>query len=118
LTTKEQPDLKLIATKMNVAEWIKLERAEHAETKYGEGLPGRVALVDEMRTEGFGGGWEGFIGNYLKRVELFGLDTPQGRQALGKAAVTLIHMLETAVLVHGPMPKPGVPSGEIQEWLR
>lgn len=98
----------------HVARWIEGERAGHADVKYGpdQNLPARLTNVAE-------GNWDelrNFVLNYMKRVELFGLDTPQGRQALGKAAVTLIAYAEYAVAIHGPMPTPGVTSGEIQTW--
>ena len=62
--------------------------------------------------------WNDWAGNYLLRAVRFGLETPQGRQALGKTIVTLTHVLETAIELWGPMPAPGVASGEIQEWER
>lgn len=95
-----------------VASWIAAERAEYAGIKYAENSEGRTTLVAAMR-EGDWQRWTNFAGNYIRRAELFGFDTPQGRQALGKAIVTLMHTLETAVDVHGPMPPPGVPSGVV-----
>jgi hypothetical protein len=68
-----------------------------------------------MRTDGLAGPWIDFIGNYLRRAELLGLDTMKGRQALGKYIVTMMHCLETAIEVYGPMPRAGYPSGEIHE---
>jgi hypothetical protein len=105
-----------IEVKVKLREWIEYERAVHASTKYSEGMDGRKMLVEAMKTEGWGDTWQNFAGNYLKRVELFGIDTPQGRQAMGKAIVTLMHCLETAMVVHGDLPKPGLTSGEIEEW--
>jgi hypothetical protein len=52
------------------------------------------------------------VGNYVERARLFGLDTMNGRQALGKATATLAGWLESAVRLYGPMPQPGVPSGD------
>jgi Domain of unknown function (DUF4406) len=52
------------------------------------------------------------VGNYVERARIFGLDTMNGRQALGKAAATLAGWLESAVRLYGPMPQPGVPSGD------
>lgn len=98
-----------------IQEWIAQERAEYASKKYADGESNREELVDAMRDREWER-WTNFAGNYLKRAELFGFDTPQGRQALGKAIVTLLHTLETACDLFGEMPQPGVPSGEIAEW--
>lgn len=54
--------------------------------------------------------------NYYGRALIFNVTTELGRQAVGKTIATLMHLLETAVEEHGPMPLPGVPSGEIQPW--
>ncbi len=60
--------------------------------------------------------WADFTGNYLQRAVIFGFDSEKGRQALGKACVTILHTLETAIEIYGDMPKPGVTSGEIETW--
>lgn len=100
-------------------EWIKLERTNYADVgKYAPGSPGRVMLIEAMKTEGFGQTWSNFIYNYLFRAEKqYGLDTQQGRQAMGKAIVSLLHCLETACWVYGDMPRPGMPSGEVEPWM-
>lgn len=101
--------------------WISLERIQYADTKYKDGEDNRAKLIEAMKTEGFSedGVWMGFLGNYIRRAQLFGVDTLQGRQALGKAITTAMHCLETAVMVHGDMPLPGVSSSDgAQEWLR
>lgn len=104
-----------------VAKWIQQEREQYAYTrKYArdgqQQSDNRRMIVDAIATGEFGVQLQDFVFNYLKRVQLFGLDTPQGRQALGKAVMTLIDYLETAVDHHGAMPRPGVPSGEILPW--
>jgi len=104
-----------LANRFRVARWVAQERAEYADVKFAADGDNRAELVAAMRSEGLAPTWIGFILNYLKRAELFGLDTLQGRQALGKALVTVTHCLETAVEIHGPMPRPGVPSGEIED---
>jgi hypothetical protein len=105
-----------LAARMNVAEWIGTERREYADIKYAD-TEARHKLILETQNFGLGGEWMVFAGGYLKRAELQGLDTARGRQALGKAIVTLTHALETAVQYHGPMPKPGVSStDDLQEW--
>lgn len=102
-------------TRSHVALWIATEREEYSDVKYsGDNLGTRIANVES-------GGWDAelnFIFNYLKRVELFGMDTPRGLRAMGKAAVTVIATLERVLEVRGiDMPCPGVPSGEILEWM-
>lgn len=92
--------------------WIIAERALYADVKYAEDAANHLRLRTVMANEGLAPTWLDFIGNYLRRAELFGLDTPQGRQAMGKATVTMLHCLETAVDVFGPMPNPGYPSGD------
>lgn len=99
----------------HVRQWIDEERSRYADVKFAEGAEGRVMLIQAIKDRD----WErftNFAGNYMRRAEIQGLDTPQGRQQMGKAIVTMLHMLETAILVYEPMPKPGVPSGEIHDW--
>jgi hypothetical protein len=61
------------------------------------------------RSEGW---WTQQLDNYYHRAAVLGLDTPNGRQALGKFVATAICMLVATVDVYGELPKPGVPSGE------
>ena len=94
-------------------EWIATERAFYADVKYAEDGTNREALIADLRYHPhIDGEWDVFIGNYMRRSQLFGVDSLPGRQALGKTIVTLMHCLETAIEVYGPMPAPGVPSGE------
>jgi hypothetical protein len=105
-----------VRPKSHVLAWVHLERSQHANTKYADGLEARNRLIEAMQEGGFHADWERFIESYLDRVRLVGLDTPQGRQAMGKAIVTMMHCLETAVECFGEMPMPGTPSGTVQEW--
>lgn len=116
-------DLALMAARMNVREWLHVERRDYADRKFSEESEARDRLKRDTRDypatfhprgDERVGEWEGYVFNYLSRVRLFGVDTPLGRQALGKLIVTLTHCLETAVQEHGPMPVPGVSSGEIE----
>lgn len=108
-----------LAARLNVAEWISTERKEYADVKYAEDTEARHKLIIETKDYGLGGEWMVFVGGYLKRAELQGLDTERGRQALGKAIVTLTHALETAVEYCGPMPKPGISSSaDLEGWVR
>lgn len=101
-----------MAARLAVAQWVARERVEYADVKYAEDSANREMLIQAMADKDFMR-WLDFLNNYIRRAELFGLDTLQGRQALGKAAVTALHTLETAVMVHGPMPEPGVASGDL-----
>lgn len=107
-----------IAAKINASDWIRLERQAHADVKYAADTASYEQIVKELVENGLSGDNEVFLLNYLKRAQLFGLDTPQGRQALGKLTVTCIAYLEYAIEHIGPMPEPGVPSGEIREWIK
>lgn len=103
--------------RVHVQQWIALERVLYADIKYAEESEARHKLILETQNFGLDGEWMVFIGGYLKRAELQGLDTARGRQALAKAIVTCIHALETAVEYHGPLPKPGVSSSDdLQAW--
>ncbi len=99
--------------RQDIERWLKAERA-YAEAKWE---PADAAKAHEDAVERAGATmWDDWAWNYVRRATMFGLDTPQGRQALGKAASTLVHVMETAVDRHGPMPAPGVPSGVIEDW--
>lgn len=101
----------------HVLAWVQDERARYAdEQKFKEGAPGRDIIREPLKN----GEWDralDFIGRYTKRAELLGLDTESGRQALGKAITSALHILETACEYHGQMPDPGQSSGEVQPWL-
>lgn len=58
--------------------------------------------------------WEMQLDNYYFRAKVLGLDTPGGRQALAKFVATAVGMLAATIQVYGPLPEPGVPSGEIK----
>lgn len=97
-------------------EWLLAEWKGHARTKYGEGNPGHDVNGEAIKNLDYERMFN-FVLNYLKRVELFGLDTPQGKQALGKAATTLVDYVDRTMEIHGAFPMPGLPSGEIEAWL-
>lgn len=98
--------------------WLQDERKNYADVKWKDGESNRESLIQKMKEEGWTPTWTDFAYAYMKRAELMGPDTLQGRQAMGKAVVTLMHILETAIMVFGPMPEPGHTSGEIVEWPR
>lgn len=96
----------------DILDWVKVERLAYAHQKWA---PPAAEAAHRASLAGTGPTrWEDWAGDYIKRASMFGLDTPQGRQALGKAISTLVHFLATAVVDHGPMPRPGVPSGVIE----
>lgn len=107
-----KPDYELRAY---IGGWIDVERMSYADVKYAEDGDNRAMLVKAMQ-DGDWQRWSDFAMQYVKKAEIFGFDSEKGRQQLGKAIVTLLHTLETAVMVHGPMPKPGLTSGEIEPW--
>lgn len=94
--------------------WLEEESLAYAQgSKYAEASANRAMIAGYVETNNEDL-W-GFPLNYLKRAQMFGLDTEQGRQALGKAASTLIDYMTHAIEIHGPMPQPGFPSGEIRK---
>lgn len=62
--------------------------------------------------------WSKQLYNYLYRAYTLGLDNPNGRQALAKFVATGQGMLMSAVRVYGPLPYPGVSSGENLDKLK
>jgi len=95
--------------------WLFREREFYADKKWDpeKRANGILRLINDPHQEEETY-WINFIFNYYKRAQQYGLDTLQGRQALGKALVTMHAMLEASVVAFGSMPKPGVPSGEIK----
>lgn len=101
--------LKRTLAERHSLDWLRKERKLYADVKYPmstvEANGGNLTQEDID-----------FVMQYLKRAQLQGLNTPQGRQNLGKAASTLYHFMQGAVICHGPMPEPGYPSGELVSW--
>jgi hypothetical protein len=54
--------------------------------------------------------WDQIVAK-LQRAGTLGLQTAAGRQAAAKCAAAALALVEAAVMVHGPLPEPGVPSG-------
>lgn len=59
--------------------------------------------------------WRGLT-NYIGRVRLFGLDTPNGLQAWMKLMATMIGFSEQIIRTHGLPPAPGQSSGNTNPW--
>lgn len=99
----------IVETEEYVRQWLTRER-EYTIAKFGLDLDDRH--VKEFGKDFFDQWWEQQFDNYLHRAKVLGLDTPGGRQALAKFVATGVGMLEAAVRAYGPLPKPGVSSGE------
>lgn len=110
-----------IAAAMNVATWLATERADYAQadkwTRIGNDPRGPVAPLVQAGGDSTKEALD-FVRMYLHRAQQLGIETPNGRQALGKAIVTATQALSAAVQYHGPMPAPAHPSGEILPWVR
>jgi hypothetical protein len=89
-------------------EWLAGERRYQVE-KFG------TELDDEHTRQGLGDEtwWRQQLLNYLHRAHVLGLELPVGRQAAAKFTATACGLLESLIRVHGPLPPPGVPSGEL-----
>ena len=59
--------------------------------------------------------WEQQFDSYIQRIRLFPLDSPPGKQAALKLAATSVALCEHLAEA-GPLPRPGVPSGELERW--
>lgn len=92
-----------------------LQEVDYADNKFGDQRAGHDAA---MLADGFGpdGFWFRQVFQYADRARLFGMDTLQGRQALAKLVMTAMGAVESAIRVHGHMPKPGLSSGYIEDW--
>lgn len=104
--------------RLHVAKWIAVERVRYADVKYAPDSENFEHRLQDIKDNGIGPDSTEmvFLTNYLKRAELMGVDTPAGRQQFGKFVVTATAMLERIVLAFGEMPKPAVPSGQVEEW--
>ena len=96
--------------------WFKGESG-YQDGKFAHHRPEHDKLIQNqgLREDGR---WRGDINQYLHRANVLGLENPNGRQALAKAAMVCIAAVESAVRVFGPLPEPGHSSGEIMEWHR
>ena len=96
------------AAAADVFAWLVAERRYQLH-KFG------TALDDEHTRAGLAtdGWWWQQLTNYFHRAGVLSLDTVLGRQALAKFVATACGLLESAVRVYGPLPPPGVPSGEV-----
>lgn len=93
----------------HVLDWLRKERKNYAEVKYP------ISTVEQ-----FGGTLRqedlDFVMQYVVRAKTLGLDTPNGKQNLGKALSTLFSFCEGAAYLYGEFPEPGHASGELHDW--
>lgn len=73
---------------------------------------------DDRKTEEDPFYWSDQIAMYAHRAAVLGLQSPAGRQAAAKCAMTAMCFAESAVRKFGALPEPGVPSGENLDNLR
>jgi hypothetical protein len=97
--------------------WLETEAANHQGIKFADFLitndqwmAADPYLSDESE-------WWRQLTQYIARVRMFGLETPQGRQAYMKFIATALGAGESMLRVFGNPPQPGVPSGEIRQWV-
>lgn len=104
----QRPDLPRSAAS-EVFDWLGRER-QYQVAKFG------TQLDDENTRAGLDeeGWWWRQLSTYYHRAGVLTLDNPLGRQALAKFAATACGLLESVARVHGPLPDPGVPSGEVE----
>lgn len=89
--------------------WLSQER-NYQLRKFGIEQDDRNTMIAGIDADGW---WSGQLAMYYRRAQVFGLDLPNGRQALAKFTATACGLLESVARVHGPLPPPGVTSGEL-----
>jgi hypothetical protein len=88
--------------------WL-AEETKYADEKYGTREEEDIWMGDEgMSDDGL---WFNELANRLQRVQVLGVNTPLGRQAMGKFAKTAISAFESMIRTWG-VPIAGKPSGE------
>lgn len=89
----------------DVLDWLVAERETYQPTKFDYETEGDKPVEYWMQQ----------FDSYLQRIPLFGIDTPQGAQAVLKLAATAVACAEHCRERLGGLPKAGVPSGTIDE---
>lgn len=104
----EDPPIPQPTAASSVFEWLIRERHYQLE-KFGP------ELDDAHTKEGLGeeGWWWQQLVSYYARSKILGVDIPVGRQAIAKFTATACGLLESIVRVYGPLPPPGVSSGNV-----
>lgn len=109
--------------------WIK-EEERYVREKYDDGRQQRETHDEAMATRDLEAFWTRQILQYLDRAAAFLKDAQVAdndlkrerleklaQQALAKGFMTFKGCVESSIRVFGPMPKPGVSSGEILHWF-
>lgn len=100
-----------------VRDWLEDER-DYTIDKFGIDLDDKHIKEFNMSGSDTDSWWLQQLDNYYHRANVLDLTTSGGRQALAKFVATAAGMLEAAVRVYGPLPEPGVTSGENLTNLR
>lgn len=115
------------AERLHLYRWVRAEE-NYVAGKFDDQRDGHdeSMLVDHMRNEGF---WLRQIVQYYDRARIFfdaALDSSdpeeirhlqmRGQQALAKAFMTAKGAVESSIRVFGPLPAPGVSSGNVEPW--
>jgi hypothetical protein len=79
------------------------------ETEYRKYVRNKFTLEDDKERDL--DWWQQQFDNYFHRARTLGLDTPGGRQAVGKFAATAVGWFMTVLATEGSVPAPGVASG-------
>lgn len=112
-------------------EWLVIEQ-EYADTKYFEE---RTKQDDSLRAYDIDSYWVQYMHSYLCRAriwleaafELSLMSDPESqekarnlenlaKQAIAKTSMVAKDFVESAIRVYGELPKPGLPSGNIEVW--
>lgn len=116
------------AERAHLYEWMKREE-EYVAAKFDDQ---RLGHDESLRNDGLEDFWERQILQYMDRAKLFlaeaALQRAHGgtagarelelraQQALAKGMMTWKGLMECSIRVYGPLPAPGVPSGDVKYW--
>lgn len=107
-----------MTTRTMLLGWIDDERCMYADLKNDEESEIGKANIEAIRREALdrNGRYDAILMNYYGRAQMLDVRTPAGRQAFGKLLTTMLWFLEHVIEEHGPMPEPGLPSGDVRPW--
>lgn len=107
-----RPELDDIKAFEHVIYWLRGER-NYTIGKFGTDKDRQHFREWEDHENGWGH-WSNQLDNYYHRAWVLGFNTEVGKQALAKFVSTAVGMLSAGIQEYGELPKPGVPSGEIE----
>lgn len=109
--------------RMHLYDWVYAEE-EYVAGKFDDQRNGHDDTLKVYDLDAF---WKRQVVQYLDRAKLYlegaAIETNETRkrvlelwaqQAMAKCMMTAKGMVESSIRVYGPLPKPGVPSGEIE----